>query len=249
VAFIGGKLGYWLLRRSYPEPPAGVCDGAVYNGRSKLEMLLGPAIWERIHDRVVVDFGCGTGNDAIELARHGAATVIGIDIRENVLALARDTAQRLGVTNAIFRTTPGGKVDVIVSLDSFEHFADPASVLDTMASMLKPGGCVLASFGPTWYHPLGGHLFSVFPWAHLVFTENSLIRWRSDFKSDGATRFREVAGGLNQMSIRRFRRLVSVSPLRFASFEAVPIRRVRFLHNRITQEFFSSVIRCTLVLR
>jgi hypothetical protein len=56
---------------------------------------------------------------------------------------------------------------------------------------------------------LGGHLFSVFPWAHLIFSEQALIRWRSDFKSDGATRFSEVAGGLNQMTIRRFERLIA----------------------------------------
>ncbi len=63
-----------------------------------------------------------------------------------------------------------------------------------MDAMLKPGGRLYASFGPTWFHPYGGHLFSVFPHAHLIFTERSLIRWRSDFKSDGATRFHEVAG-------------------------------------------------------
>jgi hypothetical protein len=58
-----------------------------------------------------------------------------------------------------------------------------------MRRMIKPDGCVIAAFGPTWFHPLGGHLFSVFPWAHLIFTERALIRWRSDFKTDGATRF------------------------------------------------------------
>lgn len=249
MALIGGQLGYRLLRHSYPELPAGVCDGAVYNGRSKIEMLLGPGIWQQIRGRVVLDFGCGAGSEAIELAQHGAAAVIGIDIQEDLLTLARDTARRLGVTNTVFHTTPGEKVDIVVSLDSFEHFDDPALVLETMADMLKPDGSVLTSFGPTWYHPLGGHLFSVFPWAHLVFTEKCLIRWRSDFKSDGATRFREVTGGLNQMSIHRFRRLVAASRLRFGSFEAVPIRRARFLHSRITQEFFSSIIRCTLVPR
>ncbi len=70
-----------------------------------------------------------------------------------------------------------------------------------MASLLKPSGFALVEFGYTWFHPYGGHLFSVFPWAHLIFTEKSLIRWRSDFKTDGATRFQEVAGGLNQMTI------------------------------------------------
>ena len=118
-----------------------------------------------------------------------------------------------------------------------------------MNTLLQPPGEVLVSFGPTWYHPLGGHLFSVFPWAHLIFSEKALIRWRSDFKQDGATRFSEVAGGLNQMTITKFEELIARSPLRLASIELVPIRRLRGLHNRLTREFTTAILRCRLVKR
>ena len=76
-----------------------------------------------------------------------------------------------------------------------------------MFDLLKPGGLLIASFGPTWYHPLGGHLVSVFPWAHLIFSETALMGWRSGIRADGAKRFHEVEGGLNQMTIRRFEQL------------------------------------------
>jgi hypothetical protein len=118
-----------------------------------------------------------------------------------------------------------------------------------MNRLLQPAGEVLVSFGPTWYHPLGGHLFSVFPWAHLIFSEKALIRWRSDYRTDGATRFSEVAGGLNQMTIERFEELVAASPLRFASLELVPIRKLRRFQNRLTREFTTSIVRCRLVKR
>ena len=118
-----------------------------------------------------------------------------------------------------------------------------------MSQLLKPSGCVLAAFGPTWYHPLGGHPFSVFPWAHLIFTEKALIRWRSDFKTDGATRFCEVAGGLNQMSIARFEKIVADSPFRFSEFETVPIRSLKAFSNNLTREFTTAIVRCKLVLR
>jgi hypothetical protein len=78
-----------------------------------------------------------------------------------------------------------------------------------MRKILKDDGVLFVTFGYTWYHPLGGHLFSVFPWAHLILTEKTLIRWRSDFKTDGATRFREMAGGLNRMSIRRWEEILA----------------------------------------
>ena len=86
----------------------------------------------------------------------------------------------------------------------------------------------------------------MFPWAHLIFTEAALLRWRARFKHDGATRFGEVEGGLNQMTIRRFRRLVADSPLAFETFEAVPIRRLRALATPLTREFFTSYVRCRL---
>jgi len=200
--------------------------------------------------KTVVDFGCGEGDAAIELARRGTRQVLGIDIREEVLAVARRKALASGVDRICsFVRTAQDPADVILSLDAFEHFADPASVLRIMDTLLKDGGQVVASFGPTWYHPLGGHLFSVFPWAHLIFGEEALIRWRSTFKTDGATRFAEVAGGLNRITIRQFETIVARSPFRIDSFELVPIRRLRWLHNRFTREFTTAVVRCRLVKR
>src|SRR5262249_46940466 len=138
---------------------------------------------------------------------------------------------------------------VIVSIDAFEHFSDPQAILKTMARMLKPNGCVLASFGPTWYHPLGGHLFSVFPWAHLIFTEKALCRWRTHIRNDGAQRFADVEGGLNQMTIARFQRLVKDSPFEIESLQTIPIRPARMFHNRFTREFLTAVVRCKLRLK
>ena len=62
---------------------------------------------------------------------------------------------------------------------------------DLDAGPVADSGQVHISFGPPWCHPLGGHLFSVFPWAHLLFTEHALLQWRAGFKHDGATRFGE----------------------------------------------------------
>lgn len=173
----------------------------------------------------------------------------GIDILDRWLEKARTEAARVNCRNVSFHRLPPEKADVVVSIDAFEHFADPAAVLDNMAEMLNPDGRVLASFGPTWYHPLGGHLFSVFPWAHLIFREDSLCRWRLHIRSDGATKFCEVEGGLNQMTIRRFEQLVESSSLRVEQLDPVPIRAARLLHNRLTREFFTAIVRCKLAPR
>src|ERR1041385_4952904 len=44
---------------------------------------------------------------------------------------------------------PAGLADIIVSIDAFEHFSDPAAILTLMGTLLKPGGALFASFGPT----------------------------------------------------------------------------------------------------
>lgn len=242
------RAQYRILKWLSPQDP-GHMSGEAYEGRIKIKVLLGETLFDQLRGKVVIDFGCGEGDDAIALAKNQACRVIGIDIRESVLEKARLNARHHGVEGIChFCTGTNEHADAIVSIDSFEHFSDPASILQTMASLLKPGGSLYTSFGPTWYHPLGGHLFSVFPWAHLLFSEKALIRWRSDIRSDGATRFCEVEGGLNQMTISRLEKLVKQSPFVVDSLEAVPIRRLRLLHNRLTREFTSSMVRCKLTL-
>lgn len=187
MGIIGGRLGYWFLKRSYPGGqgvPMGTGDVYAERGVSKLETLLGPGIFDELKDKTVLDFGCGRGENAIELARHGCTRVIGLDIQEAFLETARKNAEAAGVSDrCTFTTRSTEPVDVILTMDSFEHFDSPDEILRIMRGLLKDSGYVIAEFGPTWYHPYGGHLFAVFPWAHLIFTEQALIRWRTDFKS------------------------------------------------------------------
>lgn len=236
---------YNLLKRISPGEPS-TMNGSAYAGKSKLKVLLG-SLLDDIQDKTVVDFGCGAGHETCELAIAGARKVIGIDINPAALERARNHAKKLDVDDrCTFSETLTEPADLIVSIDSFEHFHDPAAILKTMASMCDK---VVISFGPTWLHPYGGHLFSVFPWAHLLFSEESLLRWRSTIRSDGARRFHEVEGGLNCITIRKFESIVKASPFKFDYFEEVPIRPAAPFHNRLTREFFTSIVRCRLVLR
>jgi SAM-dependent methyltransferase len=242
-------LQYRLLRKFAPGEPQ-FMGTPLYHGVSKLKTALGDDFLTLIRDKTVIDFGCGEGLEALELARHGARRVIGLDIRKSMIDLATRNAKAAGLSDRCeFSVSTNTQAEVIVSLDAFEHFEDPAGVLETMHDLLKPNGVVIASFGPTWYHPLGGHLFSVFPWAHLIFSEEALIRWRTLIRDDGATRFCEVEGGLNKMTIARFERLVSASRLRVEALDAVPIRKLHNLHCRLTREFTTTLVRAKLVNR
>lgn len=221
-------------------------DGSAYDGKSKLRVLLGDELLREVAGRSVIEFGCGEGKETVELAQF-AAQVEGIDIQEALLERARQHARDAGVASRCrFGTSASAQADFVVSIDSFEHFADPAMMLTQMYELLRPGGKVVATFGPTWFHPYGAHMLSVFPWAHLLFSERALMRWRADHRSDGATRFQEVAGGLNRMTIARFTTIVGRSRFTLERLETVPIRRLRAVHARWNREFTTAIVRCRL---
>jgi SAM-dependent methyltransferase len=237
---------YKLLKAIAPKEPS-TMDGSAFAAKGKLRTLLGDAFFGDIAGKTVLDFGCGEGAEAVEMALAGAEQVIGLDIQTTLLERGRARAKEAGLGDRCrFVTSMDEPSDIVTSIDAFEHFGDPDGALLAMHKLLKPGGKLIVSFGPTWYHPLGGHLFSVFPWAHLVFSEDALIAWRSDFKTDGATKFHETAGGLNRMTIRRFERMVRDSPFAIESFEAVPIQKLKRLHSKGTREWTTAIVRARL---
>jgi SAM-dependent methyltransferase len=248
------KLGFWdglqyrFLRRFFrntgsdqtPRPEAGVV---------RVRELFGDEFVDSIRGKTVIEFGCGHGFDAVDLALAGASRVIGLDLQLNVLRHARDLAAQKGVAEICeFAETTETQADIVMSIDAFEHFADPLDILRKMARLCKPDGRIWIQFGYTWLHPFGGHLFSlnVFPWAHLIFSETALCRWRADFKTDGARRFGEVEGGLNRMTLARFDRIVAQCGIAIEKVQEVPIRAARMFHCRLTREFLTSVVRYRL---
>src|SRR5215510_15345425 len=127
MGIVGGKIGYRLLRAISADGETGYCDGSAYRNRSKIEALWGPQLWSELAGKVVIAFGCGTGAEAIEIAGCGARKVIGLDLRESVLDIARRDARRAGLSErCTFVTETAEKADVVLSMDAFEHFDDPA---------------------------------------------------------------------------------------------------------------------------
>ena len=102
MGIVGGKVGYRLLRYLLRVSPGNELTTA-YDGRSKMEQLFGPDIWNELADKTVVDFGCATGMESVEIAQHTNARIIGLDIREDALAKARQRANDAGVCDRVFQ--------------------------------------------------------------------------------------------------------------------------------------------------
>ena len=68
-------IQYQMLKTIAPGAPD-CCDGSVYEGKSKLAVLMGDEIFTKIAGKVVIDFGCGDGADSVAMAARGAKRVI-----------------------------------------------------------------------------------------------------------------------------------------------------------------------------
>jgi 2-polyprenyl-3-methyl-5-hydroxy-6-metoxy-1,4-benzoquinol methylase len=260
----GGRLGFWALK-SLAKSPVKEIPGPeslkedLTSGSAKLEQYFGRNIWTQLAGRVVLDFGCGEGKEAIAAAVHGAKRVYGIDIRDVSLEIAEKSSIEHRVhdkcvflngisQNSLLRAI-SGKVDVAYSLDSFEHFSEPKQILDRLYSLLAPGGELYVSFGPPWKHPFGCHMFflNVLPWMHFLFKEETIMAVRANYRQDGAKRFGEVEGGLNQMTVGRFITLAESSNFQIEKLRLIPIKGLTWLvRNRSMREYFTSVVQCVL---
>jgi 2-polyprenyl-6-hydroxyphenyl methylase/3-demethylubiquinone-9 3-methyltransferase len=97
-----------------------------------------------------LDIGCGAGLVTEPLARMGAA-VVGIDPADENIAAARLHATEGGLGIDYRATTvealaaAGERFDVVLILEVVEHVTDVAAFVATAASMVKPGGLLIAS--------------------------------------------------------------------------------------------------------
>ena len=94
---------------------------------------------EPIEGRTFLDIGCGNGLYSIELAKRGAARVVGIDIAENMLELCRRDARKEGVGERcsfihtdLLQYEPGLLFDVSFAIGLFDYISDPMPVLRKM---------------------------------------------------------------------------------------------------------------------
>jgi arsenite methyltransferase len=97
----------------------------------------------------VLDLGSGGGIDVILSARRvgPTGTAYGLDMTDEMLALAQRNAADAGVTNVHFLKgvieeipLPAASVDVVISNCVINLSVDKAAVLTEMARVLRPGG-------------------------------------------------------------------------------------------------------------
>jgi 2-polyprenyl-3-methyl-5-hydroxy-6-metoxy-1,4-benzoquinol methylase len=89
-----------------------------------------------IEGKSVIDIGCGPGHYGVELARRGAARVLGVDFAPGMIDIAKQRAGRMGVSDrCTFRlgdflaATGDETFDYAIVMGFMDYIADPADLI------------------------------------------------------------------------------------------------------------------------
>lgn len=103
--------------------------------------------------KAVLDIGCGGGILAESMAKKGAAQVLGIDLADKSLKIAKLHALEHGVKNLSYQSiaaedlaaAQAEQFEVVTCMEMLEHVPDPASIVRAAAQALRPGGVAVFS--------------------------------------------------------------------------------------------------------
>lgn len=117
----------------------------------------------------VVDLCCGSGASALAAARASGSGghVIGMDVADGLLRLARDKASRHGLDNVEFvhhdatdTGLPDASADVVICVFGVFFAPDQAAFVSEMWRLVAPGGALaITTWGPGVFEPANSHFW------------------------------------------------------------------------------------------
>ena len=116
--------------------------------RDMFAQLVYPFIQKLGNVGSILEAGCGTGNVAIAMAKLlPDVRIVGVDLTEKSLHIARESAEKLGVKNVEFKQvnllnydSDLGTFDFVHCQGVLHHLSQPEKGLENVFRYLKPGG-------------------------------------------------------------------------------------------------------------
>ena len=176
----------------------------------------------------ILDFGCGHGSLAIEIAKLGAEKVHAIDLSENLINFAKNNLiQNFSyLVNKVefevidlLKTNKFEDFDYIVTKDTFEHSLNLNKILEKFHSILKKGGKALIGFGPLYnfYNGDHGRTESYLPWLHLIIPEKIIIKRLNKKYGKNIEKIEDL--GLSKYSLKDYIRIFDESNFTITYFK------------------------------
>ncbi|MBI4600946.1 MAG: class I SAM-dependent methyltransferase [Planctomycetes bacterium] len=204
--------------------------------------------WRRLGGRPdftgarVLELGCGRGALAIEIARAGAAKVMGLDVnagrirfaREHLLRERPELEGRVDLRCQRIEECEEGGFHVAVTKDTLEHVMNLEGTLREIARRLLPRGRLYAGFGPLYTSPYGDHdrrrvilapwgaagrVLARVPWLHLAL-EPVLVRLHNREGGSGGPMIASLRDlGLNKLGFSGYLAALEASGLGVVKLE------------------------------
>jgi len=168
-----------------------------------------------LRNKSILDIGCGIGMYFPFFHQKGARELVGVDVGENLLDMARKLCPYAKTVLASADTLPFSNecFDVILSMGLLEHFSNPQSVLEEWTRCLKHGGILIVET-PNMRNPIFAR--------HYHHNKEQLV-WQHEWDTD------DLINVIQKNSNLRFKKLTSSI--------VFPYLASRFIDNRITRIF------------
>ncbi len=103
----------------------------------------------------ILDAGCGSGRNMVELARHG--TVTGVELSQTSVDIARGRGAGEVIAGSVLDVPlPDASFQLAVTLDVIEHLEDDLGALRELRRLVAPGGALLVTV-PAYQWLWSGH--------------------------------------------------------------------------------------------
>ena len=144
----------------------------------------------------VLEVGCSDGLPSDLVAHEAPASVVGVDMLDNMgllYAHPRVAFQKLDATTLPFADR---SFDLAYSIATFEHVDEPLAAFNEMKRVLRPGGYGYVQTAPFYYSPFGHHMFGYFdhsPWIHVRRSKAEIVEYAH--QSGLAAKIESARGG------------------------------------------------------